>query len=819
MLKNYFLVALRNFWRNKLSSLINIAGLAIGISASLIITLLVWYDFTFDKFENDRDRIYRVVTDGSFQGNVFHSGCTTQAMGPAIEKELTGYEVVAPFRTADDIKVSVPWPNANKPQILKHQKDGLYADSRYFDLIHHEWLAGNPKTSLQQPYKVVLTADNAHLYYPGISYADIIGKPIFFDDTIQGTITGIVKDIRYNTDFYFKTFISYATLETSRLRPMGWGEWGSISSADQLFVRLAPGTPPAKLITGMNHLMQQKRPHDANDKSTIAANLEPLSDLHFAATYGNIFDQSRQAHKPTLYGLLAVAAFLLLLACINFINLTTAQASQRAREIGIRKTMGSHRRQLAFQFLNETFLLTLIATILSLAITPLLLWLFRDFIPAEFHFNPFQQPIIFLFLFALVVLVSLLAGIYPALVLSSYNPVLVLKNQAYANTGKTRSAWLRKTLTISQFVIAQFFIIATLLVDRQISYELNKDLGFNKQAILYFKTDRRGSEQNEQLLMDKLRPLPGIAMISLASDPPSTGGAWFSRISYLDGKKEVQDDVQIKLGDSNYFPMFKFHLLAGKPAPQSDTTNAVVINETYAKRLGFQDPRLAVGKQLKWGSDPFIAGVVADFHASSLHNPIKPLLIANGTGGARMVNCFNIGLQPESAGAKQWPQTISAIEKAYESVYPGQEFTYHFIDETLAKFYTAEKNTSRLLMWSTGLTIFISCLGLLGLVIYITNQRTKEIGIRKVIGASVSQIIVLLSRDFMKLIAMAILIALPIAWWGSHKWLENFAYRTNISWWIFATGGVILLAIALLILCLRTFRAAVINPVESLRSE
>ena len=818
MIKNYFLVALRNFWRNKVFSLINIAGLSIGVSASLIITLLVWYDFTFDKFEQDRDRIYRVVTDGNFQGNVFHFGGTTRPMGPAMEKALAGFEVVTPFRTADDVKVSIPWPDANTPQILKHQKDGVYADARYFDLIHYDWLAGNPKTSLQQPYQVVLTADNAHLFYPHLSYADIIGKQILFDDTIQGTITGIVQDIRHNTDFYFKTFISYSTLETSRLKPQGFDQWGNMTSSDQLFVRLSLGTPPARLIKGMNALLEKNRPHDANDKSSIALNLEPLADLHFAETYGNIFDESRQAHKPTLYGLLAVAGFLLLLACINFVNLTTAQASQRAREIGIRKTMGGHRRQLALQFLNETFLLTLIATILSLALTPLLLWLFRDFIPAEFHFNPLRQPVIFLFLFALVIVVSLLAGIYPALVLSSYNPVLVLKNQAYANTGKTRSAWLRKTLTVSQFVIAQVFIIATLLVDRQISYELNKDLGFNKQAVLYFKTDRRGTKQKTDLLLDKLQTIPGIAMISRASDPPSTNGAWSSRISYLDGKKEIQDDVQIKLGDSNYFPMFKFHLLAGHPMQQSDTTNAVVINDTYAKRLGFQDPQKALGKQLQWQGNPFIVGVVADFHASSLHNPIKPILIANGTGSS-WVNCFNIALQPESAGGNEWPQTIASIEKAYQSVYPGQEFTYHFIDETVAKFYTAEKNTARLLKWSTGLTIFISCLGLLGLVIYITNQRTKEIGIRKVIGASVTQIIVLLSRDFMRLIAIAVLIAFPVAWWATNKWLENYAYRTNLSWWIFAVGGGLLLAIALIILCLRTFRAAVANPVESLRSE
>lgn len=814
MLKNYFLVALRNFRRNKLFSFINVVGLAIGISASLIITLLVWYDFSFDRFEKDRARIYRVVSEWNFQGNISHWGCTTAAMGPAM-KDLTGLELVAAFRTADELKVTIPWPDAGRPQVLKKQKDIVFADEKYFDLIHYDWLAGSPKTSLKEPYQLVITASNARLYFPHLAYADIIGKPVFFDDTVQATISGIVKDISYNTDFNFRGFISYATLLTSRLKPQGLDNWGSSSSSDQLFLRLVPGASPGKVVVAINRLRESHEHHDANEHSKTTTLLQPFSNIHFDTEYG-IFDESRQPNKNVLYGLLAVAAFLLLLACINFINLTTAQASQRAKEIGIRKTMGSHRGQLAFQFLNETFLLTVMATVLSLAITPLLLKVFKDFLPDEFHFNPFTQPIVFLFLLILIVVVSLLAGMYPAVVLSSYNPVLVLKNQAYANTGKTRSAWLRKTLTVSQFVIAQVFIIATLLVGRQISYSLNKDMGFNKDAVLFFRTNSRDSVQKAVVLVNKLRALPGVQRVSISSDAPSTGGAWTSTISYLDGKKDITDNVQIKVGDSNYFPIYKFHLLAGSPAPQSDTTSAVVINETYAKRLGFLDPHQAIGKRLKWQHNPYISGVVADFHPHSFRDPIKPLVIANG---GRFLNTINVALQPQDADGTAWPRTVAAIEKSFQAVYPGEDFDYQFVDQTIAKFYDAEKNTSRLLMWSTGLTIFISCLGLLGLVIYIANQRTKEIGIRKVIGASVMQIIVLLSRDFMKLIALAILIAFPIAWWGSNKWLENYAYRTNLSWWIFAVGGGLLLAIALIILCLRTFRAAVVNPVDSLRSE
>lgn len=815
MLKNYFLVAIRNFWRNKIFSLINILGLSIGISASLVIFLLVYYDFSFDKSLKDRDRIYRVVTDGESLGNSYHWPNTCEAMVGAIERDLTGIGLVVPFHTADGIKVTVPHSGITSPLVLKKQEDVIYTDGRYFDLLHHTWLAGSPSTSLKEPYRVVLTESNAHRYYAGINNADIIGKTIFFDDTIQATITGIVKDIAYNTDFYFKTFISRATLLTSRLKPICWDQWGCYNSADQLFLRLAPGISAKRVTPQLNGLLKKYSTPDPDNHSIASCGLQPLADLHFNTSYG-VFDESRQASKSTLYGLLAVAVFLLLLACINFINLTTAQASQRAKEIGVRKTLGSLQRQLAFQFLNETFLLTVISTGLSILMTPLLLRVFADFIPKEFHFSLFGQPIIFLFLFTLILVVSVLAGLYPALVLAAFKPVLVLKNQAYANTGKTRTAWLRKSLTVFQFVIAQVFIIATLLVGKQISYELNKDMGFNKEAILYFNTNYSETRQKRNLLLDKLRSLSGIAMVSVSTDLPSSGSTMSSTLKYNDGKKDIVEEVQIKKADSNYFRLYGFHMLAGTGNPQSDTVNSLVINEAYAHDLGFTDPQQALGKQIKWEGNPRIVGVVANFHQKSLHEMIKPIVIANGTNEA---NCINIALRPQNTDGTAWISTIGAMEKAFKSVYPNDDFDYHFVDDTIAKFYTEEKNTGRLLRWSTGLTIFISCLGLLGLIIYITNQRTKEIGIRKVLGASIAQIIVLLSRDFVKLLSLAILIALPIAWWGSHKWLESYAYRTALSWWIFVAGGGFLLLVAIIVLGLHAFRAAVANPVESLRTE
>ena len=817
MLKNYFLVALRNFRRNKIFSAINILGLSIGISASLVIFLLVQYDFSFDKFEKNGSLIYRVVADFKSPKMTGHNNCLSEAWVDPVKNQVTGLKLVAPFRTLDNTRVTIPYPDPNHPLSLHKQKDLVVVDGDYFTMLGYTWLAGTPATAVAQPYQVVLTARNAKLYYKTLNYTDIIGKPIVLDDTIQATISGIVNDLPGNTEFNFGAFLSRPTLYTARLKPQSFGNWGSVNSADQLFVELTPQAKPASIDAQLTKIdLAHNRPEPGSGNETVIR-LQPLSDLHFNLDYG-VFDESRQAHKPTLYGLLAVAAFLLLLASINFINLSTAQASQRAKEIGIRKTLGSQRGQLMTQFLAETFVLTSLATILSIILTPFLLKIFADFIPEDFHFNLLRQPQIIGFLVILVLAVTVLSGIYPAIVLSGFKPILVLKSQAFATSGKTRSSWIRKSPTVFQFVIAQVFIIGTLLVAKQISFAVNKDLGFKKDAVVYFRTDYHDySRKKKPVLFEKLKAIPGIAMISISSNPPSSNSTWSSTMHFNDGKKDITENVQVKLADSNYFRIYGFRLLAGTSAPQSDTTNAVVINETYLHILGFQDPHNIIGKRItEWNGNPMILGVVADFHPRSLREPIKPLVIANGTSRA---DVFNIALQPRNTDGSNWTATLAAIEKAFHSTYPNDDYEYHFVDDTIAKFYTAERNISRLLIWATGLTIFISCLGLLGLVIYITNQRTKEIGIRKVIGASITQLVVLLSRDLIKLVGLAILIAMPIAWWGSKKWLENFAYKTTMSWWIFVAGGVMLLVIALAILTLRTVGAARANPVEALRSE
>jgi len=815
MIKNYFKIAIRNLRRNKIFSAINIFGLAIGISASLVIFLIINYDFSFDKFEKDGDRIYRVVTNSTFSGIAYPSSGVTVPLGNAMRNEVTGLEVTAPFYIWDSKKVSIPNSSIDKPAIYKKEEKIVFTDRSYFKLITYKWIAGSPEVSLLQPYQTVLTEENAKHYFPNLTNEEIIGKEIVFSDTVHTTVTGIVKNLDQNTDFTFKTFISRATLEKTSLKPQEWDMWDNTNSTSQLFIKLSLGTNPAQIKKQIAQLYNKYHKPDSDDNSITEYDLQPLSDVHFNTTYDN-FDQ-RIAHKSTLYGLMAVAAFLLLLGCINFINLTTAQATQRAKEIGIRKTLGSSKKQLVIQFLSETFLLTIIATILSVIITPLLLKAFEDFIPSGLHFT-WQQPDVLLFLFSVTLLVSLLSGFYPALILSSYNPVSVLKNQTNKNNSNSRNATIRKTLTVSQFVIAQVFIIATIIVSKQISYSLNKDMGFQKNGIVYFSINYHDtSKTNKKVLLQKLKAIPEIAAISLSSSPPSSKGTWSSTLKYKDGKKEIESDVQIKLGDTNYIRLYNLKLLAGKNLPFSDTVNSLLINETYSKILGFKQPQEAIGKYIEWeNKQDAIAGVVADFNQKSLHEVIKPLVIGSRTSAERT---FNIALQPQNAEGTVWKNAISKIEKSWKEIYPEEDFEIKFLDESIAKYYTREQHISSLLLWATGLAIFISCLGLLGLVIYTTNQRTKEIGIRKVVGASVTQIVSLLSKDFIRLVIIAFVIAIPIVWFAANKWLQNFAYKTNVSVWVFLGGGAIMLIMALFVLLLRTYKAAIANPVKSLRTE
>lgn len=797
--------------------MINVLGLSIGISAALVIFLIVQYDFSFDTFLAKRERIYRVTSVFTFSGETYKNPGIAFPVGNTIGKEVTGLEIVAPIKTWNETqKITIPAQNGSSEIKLKKQAAPVFVDDNYFKLVPYEWVAGAATVSLQEPYQVVLTEKTAGLYFPRLTPGEIIGKEILFDDTVKTKVTGIVKDLTKNTDLGYTTFVSRITLDKTSLRPRDWENWGNTTDASQLWVQLSPDTRPEKVEKMVNALLEKYKKKDKDDHSTQSFKLQPLADLHFNADLGNY--SGRTAHKPTLYGLLAVAAFLLVLGCINFINLTTAQASHRAKEIGIRKTMGGSRKQLLLQFMSETFVITLLSTVVSIVFTPFLLKIFSDFIPPQLHFSLLDQPVMIGFLALLVICVSVLSGFYPAMVLSSLKPVNVLKNQNILNAGKSRKNWIRKSLTVSQFTIAQFLILATLVVSNQIHFTLNKDLGFHKEALLFFRTNYRDTSYAKKMnLAQQLRSIPDVVNVGLSTGTPASPDAWSSTISYHNGKKEITSDVEMKFGDTGYLRQFGMKLLAGRNYAASDTAREFLINHTYAKALGFNRPEDAVGIYLTWDNKKMaVAGVLADFHQKSLHQQIKPLVLGSWD---RINNVFTVTLPPKNADGSNWKAAIAKVEKAWKKVYPEDDFDYHFLDESIAQNYRAEQNIASLLKWATGLAVLISCLGLLGLVMFTTNQRTKEIGVRRVLGASVVQIVTILSKDFLWLVLVAFVLATPVAWYALHQWLQNFAYRTPIHLWLFLLAGILMFLAALLTISLQTFKAASANPADSLRAE
>ncbi len=813
MFKNYLVVAIRNFWRRKVFSLINIAGLAIGISAALVIYLIVHYEFSFDKFEKDRNRIYRVVSNMHFPDKDFKNSGVPGPLPAVVRSEIPGVEESTVFWTANRPKVSIPTNNDTKT--FRKQGNIIYADDQYFNFFKYKWLAGSQSSALNGPNKVVLTESRAKTYFTYPDARQAIGQTIIYDDTVKAIVTGIVKDLDEITDFTFREFISLSTYAETLKKNHGWDEWGNLNSASQFFIKLRKDADTAQIN---KQLAMVRKKHEKNAYLATNHFLQPLGDIHFSNDF-DAFDQ-RQGHKATLYGLLAVAIFLLLLGCINFINLTTAQAAQRAKEIGIRKTMGSSKKQLVFQFLSETVLLTSVATIASIALIPWLLKIFADYIPEGLHFDLFKQPGLFVFIIALILVVSILSGFYPAMILSGYKPVLVLKNLAYANIAQNRRVWIRKTLTVMQFVIAQFFIIATIVVGKQIHYSLNKDMGFKKDAIININTpfNFQHPDNRQFVLQEKLKTIPGIQKISLAGEPPASSNTNMSTIKFNKEGKDIETTVEVKQADTNYISLYKLKLLSGRNLYQSDTAAEFLVNESYARFLGFQNPADIIGKFVNMGRHEKapVVGLIADFHSKSTQELIHPLVL---DCEAKYHSNFSILLGPKGENTNAWKTTIGKIEKAWNEVYPEEEFKYDFFDDSIAKFYREEQRTSKLLNWCTGLAIFISCLGLLGLVIYITTQRTKEIGVRKVLGATVSQIVALLSKDFIQWVLVAFIIAAPSAWWVMHKWLQNYAYRTSISWWVFGSCGIAMIIIALLTLSFQTIRSATANPVKSLRTE
>ncbi|SIT34158.1 duplicated orphan permease [Filimonas lacunae] len=803
MLQNHLKTAVRNLWKHKLTTLINVSGLAIGISAALIIYLYVQKELTFDTYEPSRNHIYRIVSTGPG----WHSQGTPSPMHQ-VTTSLTGVETVSGFFLYDgwQNKVAIPSANQLPPTVFTMEDAPVFADGNYFSIFPRQWLFGNATASLHSPGQAVLTESKAQLYFPGVALQDVIGRTIVFNDTVTAVVSGIVKDLTANSDFNHKAFLSLSTIPHSNLQTFfNWNDWTTINYISQVMIRLLPGTTPEKVNEQLAAIAQA---HKTGDKYADESRylLQPLSDIHFNPDYDG------HTSKQTLRNLVLLGIFLLLLGAINFINLSTAQSIFRAKEIGVRKTLGSSKKQLIFQFLTETLALTLLAVIISYILSPFLLKALSLLLEEELSFGSLNQPHILLFLLALTVVETIAAGLYPALVLTHFKPVNVLKNHINA-IGHSRGSWQRKTLTVFQFVIAQIFMIGTLVVQQQVKYSIQKDVGFRKEAVVYgnLPFQHNNPDSRHLLFRDRLRKIPGVEAVSVSNQSPAFIGNMSNRFTFARGAEIKDLLIDIRCGDTGYLNLYHIPLIAGRNVLPTDTATEYVVNETMTRIMGFAHPQDAIGKYLN-NTYP-IVGVMRDFDVSSVRVGKKPVLFFSEPGHASTIN---IALQGTAATQQK---TMATIQQAFKELYPDADFEYRFMDARIANFYKAERRISQILTWSTAVSVLISCLGLLGLVMFTANQRTREIGIRKVLGASVLQIISLLSRDFVKLVAIAFVIAVPIAWISTYKWLENYASHTQPGWWLFAISGILMLSVALLILSVRAGKAAIANPVKSLRSE
>lgn len=811
MFKKNLRIAFRNFNKNKASAVINIIGLAVGISASLIIFLIVRYDFSFDHWQPENKQIYRVYTQIGIEG--VNNGINLLAP-QAIRQKVTGVSQVAHICDAGIFNFAKIKDGASE-EVVSKWDDLVFADQNYFDLFPYKWLVGSPAV-LGELNTIVLSESEVGKFFPGATYNEVVGRVISFDDSVNLTVSGIVADLKQHTDFKYQGFISLATfMQTPLKNSYGTISWSSVSGNSQCFVRLNAGADPIKIGRQVKALYKENTQKD-NARWRQQGILQPLSDIHFNT------QMDGRVSKASLRNLGVLALLLLLLAAINFINLSTARSTLRAKEIGVRKTFGSSNRGIIYQFLTETFVLTSMAALLAIILGPFLLHVFSGFVPEGLHFSEMFSPVMLVFLIITVVLVTFLAGLYPAFVLTRFKPVAALKNQP-SKEGKSSRSMLRKILTVAQFVIAQVFLIVVVVVGKQIYFMMHKDLGFRKDAIIsFYIPDGFTAKANSHkwVLMSDVQQLSAIRNISISSGPPTRNGYNTTSVSVMNnGKKMHFDNVHTRSVDDNYAALFGLKLLAGKNARVDTAAKIaeVMVNETFMHKMGVDDPRKLIGHYVLGGPTDTaeIVGVLKDFTTQNLHNPISPTVIfADDNSYGNMMSVLLDNSRPES-----WAATIAAVAKAFKRYYPNTDFDYNFYDESLAKLYSADRRLSILLKWATGLAIFISCLGLLGLVSFMTGQRTKEIGIRKVLGASVSDIIRLLSQSMLKLVLLACVIALPIAWYFSHKWLQGFAFKTSISWLVFVICCLAMLLISLMVLWIRTFKAARANPIESLKNE
>lgn len=803
MLKNYFKIAWRNLTRNRLRTAIHILGLSLGISICFLIFNVVIHSYSFDRFHPDRDRIFRINTLTEWNmGESYPTPGTNGPLGEMIDSEIAAIETKGRIYTLYETLVTIPEGN----KILGRSNEVTFADPGFFSIFPRTWLAGNPQTALEKPNSAVITKSQAERYFPGVQPMDALGKEIVWidADTISAQVTGVVEDYTQNTDFIFKDFISYSTIQTEEQKEWyGLHSWGNVNSSSQLFVKLKEGSDLGQLETSLDGIAAKNFGEQEESKTTFSA--EPLADMHFGETYSDT-----SVSKVFLNGLIYIGLIILVLATLNFVNLETAMAIGRSKEVGIRKTLGGRRGALIGQFLTETYLLVILSTGIGLVLAELIRLLFSSYLPGGFELS-FLQWYNYAFYLLFPVLLTVLTGIYPALVLSAYQPVRAIKGEKIALRGFSIGVFLRKNLTILQFSASIAFIILVMVLQAQLRYVSSQPLGFEKDAVLYAGLPWMSDPVNMQRLQAALGQERSVSAASLSGSLVSSSSLWTSDAYVPVDTTEKQIWVQVMNVDSAFIRVNGIPMLAGRAV--ANRPDEIVVNQNFLKEAGYSEADAALNQRIRFGGEErTIVGVVDNFHSRTLREEIKPLLF---TYNGDYFQTVSVKLQP----GQNLAEAKLSLEQVYKSIYPYESEEFHFLDEEITKFYEEDLRIRNVLSAAMVLTVLISAMGLFGLSSHTIAQRTKEISIRKVLGASIIQILGLISREYVVLVLISFGLAVYPAYFFLKNWLESFTYRVDMPFGLFALAGFGVMLLCLLIVGIHSYAAAQTNPAKVLKDE
>ena len=819
MFRNYFKTAFRSLIRNRNYAIINIAGLAVGIAVCMMIFIIIQFQTSFDDFHSKKDRIYRVLTENHHAdaATISYAKNVPFPLPTGLKTAFPQLEQVAPVYASHNDELQVLDDNGTPVKNFKEQSGVFYTSPSFFNMFHFPLLAGS-YASLKDPNNVLLTKEIAETYFG--DWKTAMGKTIkitgyysmdaglFQFPPVALKVSGILATIPANTDFQLKLVVAYGTDFTGDIQyGFQQPQWNQSAPDFGCYILLPPNISVDNFNQQLSAYARKVQSADNKDSYFI----QPLSAVHYDAEAGN-YSNKTISHE-LINVLWLIAAFILLIACVNFINLSTAQAVNRAKEVGVRKVLGSNKSQLQIQFIVETFLVVTIAVVLAAVITLFLLPSVNNLLEISLSFNLFTDPTVIVFLLAVTIVVTGLAGFYPSIVLSNFNPINALKSKLTVNTTKGMS--LRRGLVVFQFIIAQALIIGTLIIVQQMNYFMNQPLGFDKDAIVNvpFRPDSTGVKLTDYLKQQLLSN--GAQAVSFSSNNPvEDDNNMFSAFKFDNAIKEADFQAIVKFADNDYVPTYKLQLVAGRNLQPSGWTREFLVNESFVKSLGLKKPEDILNKEISIMGGLIkcpVVGVLKDFNDRPLRHNLAPLLIATNS---TMYRQASIKLSTTNIAS-----SMQSIKKIWEQTFPNYVYEYRFLDDKIESFYKQENQLSQLYKIFAAIAIFLSCLGLYGLASFMAVQRIKEVGIRKVLGATAGNIVYLFSKEFIILIAIAFAIATPLAWYSMHQWLQDYAYRINISWWLFAAGGLAAIVIALATISFQAIKAAIANPVKSLRTE